>query len=116
MRKYTTWLIISFIVEIVLAVGAFSSDGDQSSFNVLFIFAIIAGIIFGLLFYFLPYAIARNRNVDNLSAVFLVNLLAGWFFIGWVAALIMGCIMQTKDRVEFERTVLDEVRGRHHSI
>jgi hypothetical protein len=44
-------------------------------------------IIMGLI-YFIPSIIANNRNHRQFTAIFLLNLLLGWTFIGWVAALI----------------------------
>jgi hypothetical protein len=41
-----------------------------------------------LLFYFLPAVIARQRRHHNVSAIFLLTLLLGWTFIGWVVALV----------------------------
>jgi len=45
--------------------------------------AIIAGII-----YFVPTIIATRRDHSNMVAIFLLNLLLGWSFLGWLAALI----------------------------
>ncbi len=42
----------------------------------------------GLLFYFLPAFVAFMRGHQNTVAIFLVNLLLGWTFIGWVVALV----------------------------
>jgi hypothetical protein len=41
--------------------------------------------------YMLPWAIAASRGKSNSVAVALVNLFAGWTFVGWVAALVMAC-------------------------
>jgi hypothetical protein len=35
-----------------------------------------------------PWLIALTRGHHNLAAIFLLNLLLGWTFIGWVAALV----------------------------
>jgi hypothetical protein len=54
---------------------------------------IIAGllaVVFGVLFYFLPSFIARRKR--NARAIFLLNLLAGWTAVGWVAALIWALV------------------------
>ncbi len=42
--------------------------------------------------YLLPWAVAATRGKSNSWAVGLVNLLLGWTFIGWVAALVMACM------------------------
>lgn len=41
-----------------------------------------------LAFYFLPTLIASQRNHTSTGAIFLLNFLLGWTFLGWVAALI----------------------------
>jgi heme/copper-type cytochrome/quinol oxidase subunit 3 len=51
------------------------------------IILLISGII-----YFIPSIIANNRNHRQSTAIFLLNLLLGWTFIGWVAALIWAVI------------------------
>lgn len=42
----------------------------------------------GLIFYFLPTIIAASRNHQNAGAIFALNLLLGWSFIGWIVALV----------------------------
>jgi len=56
---------------------------------VLLAFFIIA---VSLLLYFLPAIIGRRKT--NAFAIFILNLLAGWTFVGWVGALVWAC---TKD-------------------
>lgn len=43
-------------------------------------------LLVSLFFYFLPAYLARNRS--NFNAILLLNLLAGWTFIGWIVALV----------------------------
>ncbi len=38
--------------------------------------------------YFFPAIVAVARRKRNWGAIFALNLLAGWTFIGWVAALV----------------------------
>lgn len=45
-------------------------------------------IIIGLAVYFIPTIIAVARHHRNALAIFLVNLFAGWSFIGWVVTLV----------------------------
>ncbi len=42
----------------------------------------------GVFIYFLPSFIADKRNHHNKSPIFLINLLLGWSFLGWLAALV----------------------------
>lgn len=41
--------------------------------------------------YMVPWAIAATRGKSNTGAIFWLNLLLGWTFIGWVIALVMAC-------------------------
>ena len=43
-------------------------------------------LIFGLLLYFLPSIIGRDKR--DATGIFLLNLLLGWTGIGWIIALI----------------------------
>jgi len=43
-------------------------------------------MLFSLLLYFLPAYLARNRS--DFTAILVLNLLAGWTFIGWIVALV----------------------------
>ena len=45
-------------------------------------------ILVFIFIYFFPSIIANKQERDNLGAIFILNLLAGWTFIGWLAALI----------------------------
>ena len=40
--------------------------------------------------YMLPWAIAATRGKSNHWAIFWLNLLLGWTFVGWVVALVMA--------------------------
>lgn len=44
-----------------------------------------------LLLYFLPTAVANSRSHPNLIPIFVLNLLLGWSFIGWVVAMVWAC-------------------------
>lgn len=48
-------------------------------------------VCLGVGLYFLPFLVALvNKDCHNLTAIFFLNLLAGWTFVGWVAALVMA--------------------------
>ena len=48
---------------------------------------IVLAFIFGAI-YFLPTIVAFQNKRTNITAIFILNLLLGWSFIGWVVALI----------------------------
>ena len=59
------------------------TDQTLGLFVLLFLF-FVAGF-----FYFIPTIIAfRKRDV---LAIFVLNVLAGWTFVGWVIALVWAC-------------------------
>ena len=52
------------------------------------VIAIAVGCFAGLAIYFIPTIIAIARRKRNTLGIFILNLLLGWSFIGWVAALV----------------------------
>jgi hypothetical protein len=57
-----------------------------------FVPLIIPGLIVLVGFlYFLPGAFAAHRGHPNKGAIFVLNLLLGWTFLGWAAAMIWAC-------------------------
>lgn|SRR3990167_5833236 len=57
---------------------------------------IIGGLLSGLLLivavffaYFLPSFVGAKKK--NANAIFILNLLLGWTFIGWIIALVWAC-------------------------
>lgn len=48
----------------------------------------LAGLAVAIALYFLPGIIAANRGHPNGGSIFLLNLLLGWTFLGWVVALV----------------------------
>jgi len=49
-------------------------------------------LLISLFLYFLPAYLARNH--PNFTAILLLNLLAGWTFIGWIIALVWALSSQ----------------------
>lgn len=62
---------------------------DHSDF--IFILLCIAAFGFFVILYFIPTLVALFKR-RPLKSVFLLNLLAGWTAIGWVAALIWALL------------------------
>jgi hypothetical protein len=60
------------------------------------------GLVFlgvAILFYFVPSIVAGSRHTVNAGGVFVVNLLLGWTFIGWVIALAMAAGGTTREQL-----------------
>lgn len=53
-------------------------------------------LLFGLLVYLVPTIIAAIRKTRNLVGIIVLNLLAGWTFFGWVAALVWAIVADKK--------------------
>ncbi|WP_460116637.1 superinfection immunity protein [Pseudomonas sp. S2_C03] len=57
-------------------------------------------LVAGFLIYFLPTFVASSRKHVNFTSIFLVNLLLGWTFLGWVAALVWAFSANTEKPAE----------------
>ena len=53
--------------------------------------------ILGLAVYFLPIIIAAVRHTKSIVGIILLNVLAGWTFVGWIIALVWS-LTGTKQR------------------
>lgn len=51
---------------------------------------VLLGIVVAL--YFLPLIIAAWRNMPNAVAISVLNVVAGWTFVGWVVVLVWSCL------------------------
>jgi hypothetical protein len=59
-------------------------------------FLVVAALLFALYVYFLPTSIASERQHRERTAIFVLNLLLGWTFVGWVAALVWSLTSQVE--------------------
>jgi hypothetical protein len=64
---------------------AATDDGGATIGSAILLLIVLA---LSLLLYFLPSVIANRRGHPNRTPIFVVNLLLGWTFLGWVAALV----------------------------
>jgi hypothetical protein len=53
-------------------------------------------LLVSLFLYFLPTYLARNKS--NFTAILVLNLLAGWTFIGWIVALVWALSSEPQRR------------------
>lgn len=52
----------------------------------------------GLILYFAPTFFAYGRSHNNTLAIFALNLLLGWTFLGWVIALVWSLTSNTQGK------------------
>ncbi|HDO7148197.1 TPA: superinfection immunity protein [Klebsiella michiganensis] len=45
-------------------------------------------LIFAIIIYVLPGVIASSREHKNSTAIWVLNIVLGWSFLGWIAALV----------------------------
>jgi hypothetical protein len=57
-------------------------------------------LLLAAIFYFVPFAIAQMRGQRNAAAIFVLNLLLGWTFVGWVVALVWACTSNTDAAIQ----------------
>jgi hypothetical protein len=57
---------------------------DRISQAILYVSVFVAGLVI----YFAPALVAKRRRHRNLFAITVLNLFAGWTFVGWVVALL----------------------------
>lgn len=62
-------------------------------------------VVAGLIVYFLPTYAGRKKR--NASAIAILNLLAGWTFVGWVIAMVWAC---AKDPLQPQVVVIPQPR------
>jgi len=65
------------------------------SFNINFPYWTLPFGFIGLALYFLPTIIAAIRRSKSTVGIILVNILAGWTFVGWVIALVWSLVGET---------------------
>jgi hypothetical protein len=63
---------------------------------------VIAALVVGLFLYFLPTIVANQRCHRERVAIFVLNLLAGWTFAGWVAALVWSLTSNVEPPVSLD--------------
>jgi hypothetical protein len=64
---------------------------------------IIGLLTVGIAAYFFPTYVAKTHR--NRGAIFVLNLLLGWTFLGWVVALVWACTQSTPLQIDGIRHV-----------
>jgi hypothetical protein len=50
--------------------------------------------VIAIFIYFVPSIIAKQKNHINMQAIFVLNVFAGWTFVGWVVAMVWAFMRQ----------------------
>lgn len=81
------FIIFALLLAVIFDTNGISSDGAG---GIVFLFVIIYTL------YFIPTMIATHKKNSNTTAIFIINLVFGWTFIGWIAALILSVMNDEK--------------------
>ena len=77
--------------------------GDDEALQAWFLMGLVGAL------YFAPTFLALSRNSPDVLAIFVVNLVFGWTFLGYMVALVWAC-KGTKTTVLFDRKQLAEIQ------
>ncbi|RNE89972.1 superinfection immunity protein [Marichromatium sp. AB31] len=95
---HVVWLSIAGVVALSVVVSS-AQPADAP------IFTAIAGVAYILAFgaaafavYFLPAIVAKIRRHSKIEALIALNLLLGWTFFGWAAALVWAFMEDNQPR------------------
>jgi len=98
MRK---WAIFIAVCGGALYLGQQSHDDALGGWGLI-------GIVGAL--YFAPTILAKSRGSPDTLAIFVVNFVLGWTFLGYLFALVWAC-KGTKTTVLFDRAQLAEIQA-----
>ncbi len=63
-------------------------------FHMIYVITLLS--IMGTSIYFLPYIIAKQKNVEDEYPIFYWNFLTGWTIIGWLGALLYAVVIEKR--------------------
>jgi hypothetical protein len=85
---------VAMLIFLAAMIGDFTKNGYDTSVATEGARAVFGGLILAVIlavalaFYLLPTIIAVLRKHQHMPAIVAVNILLGWSFLGWVAALV----------------------------
>lgn len=72
----------------ILLTSTVGKAGAGAAGSIALLFFGLVAIVVGIALWLLPGFIANGRKHHNRGAIWVVTLLLGWTFLGWVAALV----------------------------
>jgi uncharacterized membrane-anchored protein len=76
----------------VSAIGLIATLIYASDASIGGILLLVLSLILGPVIYFIPAFVAHRRHHKNAVAITVLNIFAGWTFIGWVVALVWSFV------------------------
>ena len=64
------------------------------------VFVLVFVILLLIFFYFIPSFNAYGRRHKNKEAILILNVVAGWTFVGWVIALVWSYKIEERTQNE----------------
>ena len=61
-------------------------------------------LLIAALVYFAPALVAYQRGHENITAIFVLNVLLGWTFVGWVIALVWAFTNNNRRTIYADRS------------
>ena len=80
--------IFALVLLICAAVAAAGGTTENGPGSLIAVFAFGALLLILAVVYFAPILIAESRGHPNATPIAVLNVLLGWTFLGWVAALV----------------------------
>lgn len=95
MTRAMPWIVMAGFTAV--AIVAVPPDSNS---NLRFVFVVASALAAFL--YFLPWVIAVERRATTANGIILLDVLAGWTFIGWVVALVWAVSAPTSGSEQSE--------------
>ena len=96
----TTFAVLSLLPSMAIA-------DDRSNPDLLLFVGIL---VFLLAAYLLPWIVGRRRGVNASGALFCINLLFGWTFIGWIICMMWAVCGHTRAQDLYFRRMAEQAK------
>lgn len=70
-------------------------------------------IAIAIILYFIPAIVAGQRGHANTGAIIALNLLLGWTFLGWVAAMVWACTNNVRQLTPMPSALSPDLLAQH---
>ena len=95
------WVLAGIVLVTMIATFGYMQEtrtdaGDDFGVALIKGFSLAFSIAAGLGLYVLPALVAHQKRKRNFTAILVLNIVAGWTFIGWVVALVWACTVDTE--------------------